>query len=161
MRPIEESFCEGGEGAIHTLASHIQLYVHEQWRRVLRENQEELMRLYDEAGEPAYGTYTRKLFRPVQGQLKRAGFLSQPRFPGTLASSREWGPAEGRERWMWSVLRRGQGEPLGTLVVGLFHDHTRFRVPRAPGVLALEETDADAIVGAVIRAADRRKDGER
>ncbi len=67
---------------------------------------------------------------------------------------------EERERWMWSVVRRGQEAPLGTLVVGLFHDHTRFRVPRPPDVLALEETGEEAIAGAISRAADRRKGGE-
>lgn len=160
MRPIEESLSERGEGTIRSLAGYVEGYVQEQWRRVLRESQEDLLRLYDEAGEPAYGSYARKLFRPVREQFEVAGFLSEPRFPGTLSASQEWGPLEEWERWMWSVMRRGQGAPVGTLVVGLYHDHTRFRVPRAPSVLGLEETDEDAIAEAILRSADRRKGGE-
>lgn len=160
MKPLKEILSGQSEVAIQTLADYVQDHVREQWWRVLNESQEELLRLYDKSGEPTYGAYAQKLFRPVREQLERAGLLSEPRFPGTLSTSREWGPPEERERWMWSVARRGQGEPLGTLVVGLFHDHTRFRIPRLPGVLALEETDNDAIVGAISRAADRRKSGE-
>jgi hypothetical protein len=57
------------------------------------------------------------------------------------------------------VVRREGGGPLGTLVVGLFHDHTRFRIARSPGVLALKETDADVIVRAIVRATGERQSG--
>lgn len=154
MKPLEEFLSEQSEITIQTLASYIQQYIQEQWQPVLQKGQEELLHLYDKAGEgAAYGTYAHRLFQPVQEQLKRAGFRSSPNFPGTLSTSREWGPLEERERWMWSVARRGQGAPLGTLVMGLFHDHTRFRIPHAPCVLALEQTDNDAIAGAISRAA--------
>jgi hypothetical protein len=151
VRPIEDLLPERDEDTIHALARYVQDYVDERWQPVLREGREELLRLYEKAGEPAYGTYANKLFRPVREELGRAGFLSEPAFPGALSASREWGPGEDRERWMWSVVQRGQGPPLGAIVVGLFHDHTRFRVPRAPGVLALEETDADAIIRTLSR----------
>ena len=78
---------------------------------------------------------------------------TSPSFPGTLSTSREWGPPEERERWMWSVVRPAQGAPVGTLVVRLVHDHTQFRIPPPPGVLAVKETEADAIVQAVSHAA--------
>ncbi|HEY6407334.1 MAG TPA: DUF6022 family protein, partial [Ktedonobacteraceae bacterium] len=96
----------------------------------------------------------------VQEQLKQTGFSSSPSFPGTLSTSREWGPLQERERWMWSVIRQTQGAPIGTIVIRLFHDHTRFRIPHSPGVLALKETDADAIVQAVSQAAGHSNSGE-
>ena len=155
MRPLEEMlFAQNeprSESAIQTLASYIQEYINQQWRGVLEENQKNLSRLYDKAGEPAYGAYAQKLFRPVREQLERAGFLSTPGFPGTLSTSVEWGPDEERERWMWSVVRQARGALVGTIVVGLFHDHTRFRLPHPPRVLALEEVDADDIVREISR----------
>lgn len=160
MRPLKELLSARSESAIQTLANYIQQHVREQWQQVLQENQEEFLRLYDKAGEPAYGTFALKLFRPVRVQLESAGFLSEPGFPGTLSTSLERGPSEERERWMWSVMSQSRGAQVGTIVVRLFHDHTRFRVPRPPGVFALEETDADAITRAVSQAAGHRKSGE-
>ena len=154
MKPLEEFLSEQSEITIQTLASYIQQYIQEQWQPVLQQAQEDLLRLYDKAGEgAAYGTYAHRLFQPVQEQLKRAGFRSSPNFPGTLPTSLEWGPLEERERWMWSVVRPGQGAPFGTIVIRLVHDHTQFRLPHPPGVLALEETDTNAIVQAVSQAA--------
>jgi hypothetical protein len=160
MKPLQEWLSEQRAMTIETLTSYIHQYIDEQWQHVLQKNQEEFQRIYDKAGESAYGTYAQRLFRPVQEQLKRAGFLSDPSFPGTLSTSREWGPPEKRERWMWSVLRSAQGAPLGTIVIRLVHDHTRFRIPHPPGVLALEETDANAIVQAVSQAAGHLKSEE-
>jgi len=143
-----------------------------QWRKELAEHaseafpgsghqQEKLLRLYDKASEgAAYGTYAHRLFQPVQEQFKHAGFRSSPNFPGTLSTSREWGPPQERERWMWSVVRQRQGAPLGTIVIQLVHDHTQFRLPHPPGVLALEETDTNAIVQAVSQAAGHPESGE-
>ena len=159
-KPLEELLAAQDQSTVQTLADYIQDHVHEQWRQVLEENQEELRRLFDEAGEAAYREFSRKLFQPVQEQLERAGFLSEPRFPGALSASKEWGPIEERRRWLWSVVRREGGAPLGTLVVGLFHDHTRFRIPRSPGVLGLKETDADGIVRVIVRAAGDRQSGQ-
>lgn len=160
MKPLEELLSGQSEITIQTLADYVQNHVREQWRQVLDESREELLRLYDKSGEPAYGAYAQRLFRPIREQLEWAGFLFEPRFPGTLSTSREWGPPEERERWMWSVVRQERGASLGTLVMGLFHDHTRFRIPRSPGVLALKETDDDGIVETISRAADRQNSGE-
>jgi len=160
VRQLEEMLSAQREtqsgSIIQTIANYIQEYVTHQWRRVLEENQEELLRLYDEAGEPAYGVYAQKLFRPVREQLERAGFLSTPGFPGTLSTSLEWGSDEERERRMWCVMRQATEAPVGTIVVGLFHDHTRFRLPHPPSVLALEETDTDEIIRAISRDAEHQ-----
>jgi hypothetical protein len=153
MKSLEVWLSERREKTIETIASYIEHFLHEQWQLVLEQNQEELMRLYDKAGEAAYGRYAQRLFRPIHKQLTQAGFSSSPGFPGTLSTSREWGPLEERERWMWSVVREAAGAPIGALVVRLVHDHTQFRLPSAPSVLAVKETDADAIVQAILCAA--------
>jgi hypothetical protein len=161
MQPLEEFLSEQSEITIQTLASYIQQCIQEQWQPVLQQGKEELLRLYNKAGEgAAYGTYAHRLFQPLQEQLKRAGFRSSPGFPGTLSTSREWGPPQERERWMWSVVRYGQVAPFGTLVIRLVHDHTQFRLPHPPGILALEETDTNAIVQAVSQAAGHPESGE-
>jgi hypothetical protein len=162
MKPLEEWLSEKRAMTIETLTSYIKQYIDEQWQHVLQQNQEEFQRIYDKAGEGAYGTYAQRLFRPIREQLTRAGFLSEPGFPGTLSTSLEWGPLEERERWMWCLVRPAQGAPVGTIVIRLVHDHTQFRLPQPPGVLALEETDADAIVQAVSDAAGHLKsEGKR
>lgn len=161
MKPLEKFLSEQSEITIQTLASYIQQCIQEQWQPVLQKGQEELLRLYDKAGEgAAYGTYAHRLFRPVREQLTQAGFSSSPPFPGTLSTSREWGPLEERERWMWSVVREAAGAPIGTLVVRLVHDHTQFRLPSPPSVLAVKETEADAIVQAVSHAAGQMQSAE-
>lgn len=156
MNGLESFLTMKEERTIQTLAGYIRQYIDEQWQSVLEQNREELLRIFDNAGEgAAYGTYAQKLFRPVQQEMKGAGFLSEPSFPGTLTTSREWGPQEERERWMWSVVRRtqeGKEEEVeldGTLVIRFFHDHTRLRIPHPPEVLVIEETQDDAIVDAV------------
>ncbi len=160
MKTLEAFLSEQGEITIHTLAEYIGQCIDAQWQPVWQQSQQEMQRFFDRAGEPAYGVYGRTLFRPIQEQLTHAGFLTAPSFPGTLTTSREWGPSEERERWMWCVVRPTHGAPIGTLVVRLAHDHTRFRLPHPPGILALEETDADAIIQAVSHAAGNLKSGE-
>jgi hypothetical protein len=158
MNPLDALLAADDSAIMPTLATYLRCAIDEHWRAVLRENREELARLYDRAGEgAAYGTYAQRLFRPLRDELERAGLRCTPPFPGTLATSREWGPPKGRERWMWSVVRRAGGAPLGALVVRLAHDHTRFALPRPPGILALDETDGAAIIRAVERAAGERE----
>jgi Family of unknown function (DUF6022) len=139
---------EGGDASISTIAAFVSQYLHGRWRRVLRDNRESLERVFETAGEVAYGRYWTLLTRPLREQFTMAGLRTDPRFPGNFRHSvEEWGPLEDRKRCMWYVVRAADSaSPLGTLVLGSFHDHTRFRVPRAPEALALEATDADAIV---------------
>lgn len=161
MKTLEELMFAQDQSTVQTLADYALGHVHEQWQQVLAENHEELRRLYEAAGEAAYREFARKLFQPVQEQFEEAGFYSEPRFPGTLSASKEWGPVEERQRWLWSTVRRGlRAPPLGVLAVGLFHDHTRFRIPRSPSVFAIRETDADAILGAIVRIAGDRESGQ-
>lgn len=165
MKPLEEFLSEKREITIHTLTSYIRQYIREQWRPMLQEHQEELLHTFDKAGEYAYGLYFRMLFHPLQEQLKRAGFLCEPDYPGDFrsASVEYWGPPEERERCMWSVVRTAQGTLLGTIVTQIFHDHTQFCLPHPPGVFVLEETEPQAIVEALSHASVRlrgRENGE-
>jgi hypothetical protein len=50
---------------------------------------------------------------------------------------------------MWSTLHSTEGEALGTIVIIVFHDHTRFRIPRRPQIIALIETGQAAVVEAL------------
>ena len=43
------------------------------------------------------------------------------------------------------MIQSSSGTALGTLVNVIHHDHTAFRVPHAPDVIALLETDKPAI----------------
>jgi hypothetical protein len=55
-----------------------------------------------------------------------------------------------QQRWMWSTIRGMEdGEPLGTIVTIVFHDHTQFRIPRSPQIIALLETSKETIVEAL------------
>ncbi len=131
---------------IQTVARYLQQAVHEQWQAVFQHGQDEFRRIYETAGDPAYAAYSRALFRPLQEQLRQLGISCDSGLPGAFPRSIEqWGPPQERERRFWSVLRQDQGKPLGTIVTRFFHDHTQLRIPQQPIMLALEETNPDAI----------------
>ena len=157
MKPLDQFLAEKKEITIHTLASYIRHYIREQLPLLLQEHREELQSTFDKAGEYAYGVYGRTLFQSLQEQLGQAGFITEPDFPGhfTTSSIEYWGPPEERDRCMWCVVRTAQGKPLGTIVTRVFHDHTRFRIPHAPGIIVLEETETDAIIEALSHASVR------
>jgi Family of unknown function (DUF6022) len=153
-----ETFLEAHEQTtIHILGDYARLHIADQWQQVLQTNQKKLQELFDHTGEgAAYGTYAQQLFKPIGTELKLNGFSSTPSFPGTLVTSIEWGKPEVRERWMWSVIEQKdivlKDAMLGAIVVCLFHDHTRFRIPKSPDVLALEEVQKDKIIEAISQA---------
>ena len=157
MKALDLFLAEKKEVTVHTLASYIRQYIREQLPVMLQENQEKLELTFAKAGEYAYGLYGRTLFQPLQEQLKQAGIKAEPDFPGDFATTsiEYWGPPEERERCMWSVLSTESGQALGTIVTQIFHDHTRFRIPHAPGIIVLEETETGAILNALSHAATR------
>jgi hypothetical protein len=157
MKQLTPFLSEKREVTIHTLVSYIRQYIREQWQTVLQEQEENLLRLFDKAGEYAYGVYFRALFEPLQEELRHAGIVCEPDFPGDFRSTsiEYWGPREERERCLWCVVRTEEGTTLGTIVTQAFHDHTRFRLPRRPGVFALEETEPAAILEALSHASVR------
>jgi len=160
MKSLEEFLSGKREVTIHTLANYIKQYIHERCQPLLEENQEELLRVFDQAGENAYGVFSRMLCKPIQEQLTQAGFVCEPDFPGEFRTSsvENWGPPEERERCYWTVVKTRQGTPVGTLVTQFFHDHTRFRIPLSPGIQTLEETEPEAILAALSHASARTMD---
>ena len=163
MKPLEEFLAEKREVTIDTLTSYIRQYMREQSLRIEQEHHEELVHTFDKAGEYAYGVFFRMLCQPLQEQIKQAGFICEPDYPGDFrsASLEYWGPPEERERCLWSVVRTTQGTALGTIVTQVFHDHTGFRIPHCPGVFALEETERSAIVEALSHADVRLRGWEQ
>jgi hypothetical protein len=151
-----------GESAqdIRTIARFIEEQIAENWSVVLETKQAKLIDAYNRGGDLAYGTYCELLFRPIQRQLKQAGVRFTPDLPGDFEISREWGnPHEtDQQRWMWSTLSKDDSTLLGTIVIKFYHDHTQFRVPRPPKVLALTETGKEPVVAALVRrSADFRR----
>src|SRR5205814_1701723 len=125
------------------------------WEQTWQRHLPRLRQLWTQIGEPAYGTYNRELFRPVQKALGQEGFTCQPRLPGSLALSEErWGRQDHRERRMWTLLL-DDDRPLGALVTRFFHDHTELRLPEPPTMVGLPGTDHDAIRSIVLASPER------
>jgi hypothetical protein len=149
MPSLVEFLEQRSELTTSALAEFVGEYVRDRWKLVLREQRDKLLDTFDRVGEPAYGVYFTALMRPLRQQFAAAGLSTEPAFPGALPYSvEEWGgPMDDRARQMWFVVTRDdQPAPMGTIVVRFFHDHTRFRVPRSPEVIALDVTDPAAIV---------------
>lgn len=107
-------------------------FVQQQWDLILKENHDELIEHFRTIGEPAYGVYLNKLLKPIFKQLTDAGLNVKPGFimPNSIE---HWGPPEERERCIWCVVRKKDETPLGTLVLRMFHSHTKFDVPSLYG----------------------------
>jgi vancomycin aglycone glucosyltransferase len=150
------------ESDIHALARRVQAIVDLELARILPVRQDEFQRRFEAHGDLAYGTLNAELFRPVQTALREAGFKATPRLPGSFQRSREWGNPEEthQQRWMWSVIRTAQGTPIGSLAVGSHHDHSRFRLPRSPEILALRATVPSRIVAEIAQTHPRYAEQE-
>ena len=157
MKVLDQFLAEKRDITLQTLASYIRQYIREQSPLVLHEHQEKFIATFNKAGEYAYGVYGRILFESLQTQLEAAGFFTEPEFPGHFATSsiEYWGPPEERERCLWCMVHTADGKTLGTLVTRVFHDHTRFCIPHAPGIITLEETETPAIIDALSHASIR------
>ncbi len=151
MTETEITSLDNQANDIYAIARSIEQHVADNWQTVLQIHHAKLLDAYNRVGDMAYGTYLNLLFRPVHRQLKAAGLRPWPQLPGKFDISREWGTAEetDQQRWMWSTIKRSTGEPLGTIVIAIFHDHTQFRVPRQPQVIALTETGKQAVIEAL------------
>jgi hypothetical protein len=136
---------------IFTLGQMIEAHIAKNWHLLFEKNRAKLLDAYQRAGDMAYGTYLNLLFRPVHSQLKAAGLRPLPPLPGDFDISREWGvPGEtDQQRWMWSTIQREDGEAIGTIVTITHHDHTQFRIPRQPQIIALAEIGKEAVVEAL------------
>jgi hypothetical protein len=135
---------------IETIAAYAQQYMDEHWQETWQQHLPEIRRVYQKAGEPAYGVYARKLFSPLEAELEQAGLTCEQSLPGQFPLSREQGPQEKRERRFWTMIRQEDGEALGTLLTHYYHDHTQLRIPQAPKMLPLAETEAAAVEQALV-----------
>ncbi|QYR21867.1 hypothetical protein KZ483_02155 [Paenibacillus sp. sptzw28] len=157
MKPLTELLQESKVSRIDAIAQYIEGHIAENWQTVLQNDREKLLEAYREAGDMAYGTYLNLLYLPVHKQLKEADLRPEPRFPGDFDISREWGSKEqtDQQRWMWSTVYSANGDALGTIVTIVFHDHTQFRVPRPPQIIALNEVGKEEVVaGLSLRSND-------
>jgi hypothetical protein len=155
MQALRDRLDAGQELPADAVADHIQRRVAERWQPLAEERAVELQQFFEEHGDPAYARYSQLLLEPIRDDLREveaAGYRIEPAFPGRLPDSYEpRTPPEERVRSFWTVVSDSEGTPQGALVYRLFHDHTRFRIPRAPEVFALRETDPGEIRAAVSR----------
>lgn len=129
--------------SIETLAQSCARWFDTVWLHAWENHEARLHRAFANAGDRAYGAYLSLLLRPLLRQFSQAGLVTYPLLPGSLLDSREWGNGAQTEqqRWFWcAVGLLDHDMPLGTLVTVLHHDHTRFRLPRAPEIFGLAAT---------------------
>ena len=151
MELLKEFLSENKNSDIFAIAQYIDTHIAANWQTLIQKNIDKLVDVFNRAGDMAYGMYLGWLFLPVHKQLKEAGLRPKPRFPGDFNISREWGTKEetDQQRWMWSTIESAEGELLGTIVTITFHDHTQFRVPQKPQIIALTQTSKEAVVEAL------------
>jgi hypothetical protein len=150
MESLQAFFTENGRD-IHSLARYIQRHVDEHWEAIYNDTRPEMVDKFPQIGDTVYGIYGSHLFKPVHDQLKQVGLRATPRLPGHFMSSREWGPEDERQRWMWSKITLDNGAAVGTIAVAFYHDHNEIRIPRAFKIVALDETAKGAVIAALSR----------
>jgi Family of unknown function (DUF6022) len=151
MASLQEFMVENKQSDILAIAQYIEAHIALNWQSLIHKNIDKLVGVFNKAGDMAYGMYLGWLFLPIHKQLKQAELRPEPRFPGDFNISREWGNQEqtDQQRWMWSTINSTEGKPLGTIVTITYHDHTQFRIPQKPQIIALTETSKEAIVEAL------------
>ncbi|MBF2016647.1 MAG: hypothetical protein IGS23_15890 [Rivularia sp. T60_A2020_040] len=151
MKLLQEFLTENKNSDIFTISQCIENHIAANWQTVIEKHNDKLLRVFDKAGDMAYGVYLNFLFRPIHMQLKQVNLYPEPRLPGDFSISREWGNKEetNQQRWMWSTIKSTKEDSLGTIVTITFHDHNEFRILEKPGIIALAQTDKVAIVEAL------------
>lgn len=136
---------------IFALGDLIQATVDRRLRELWEPNSAEYQVLFEQVGDMAYGKFNALLFLPVRKALEASGLKASPRLPGSFQTSREWGNTDEthQQRWMVSRILGAGGSPLGTIAVGSHHDHTRFRLPRSPEIIALEAVRPKDVIAAL------------
>ncbi len=144
MTALAETFSRKGI-TLETVTTYVRNYIDAHGQEIWQQHLTEIEQRYQHAGNQAYGLYSQTLFRPLEEELRAAGLICDPRLPGTFPLSQEhWGAEEARERRFWCVLRKTQGEALGTLVTRFFHDETQLRMPQLV-VLPCTQTNPAAL----------------
>lgn len=148
MASLQEFMAANQQSDILAIAQYIEAHIALNWQSLIHKNIDKLVGVFNKAGDMAYGMYLGWLFLPIHKQLKQAQLRPEPRFPGDFNISREWGNQEqtDQQRWMWSTIESTAGKSLGTIVTITFHDHTQFRIPQKPQIIALTEISKEAVV---------------
>ncbi|EFM12591.1 hypothetical protein PaecuDRAFT_0102 [Paenibacillus curdlanolyticus YK9] len=126
------------------------------WREVYEEQRAEWEEMFKQWGDRAYGVWIQRFMPPIVEQLALQGWMIKGGF-NRRDSIENWGPPEERERCAWYVIASEEGEPLGTLILQIYHSHRSFRLPRAPRFLALDVTEREEIIAALANAATRER----
>jgi hypothetical protein len=155
---MESFFADNKSSDIHAIARTIEQYIHENWEAVFQDSRDEMIERYAEIGDSVYGIYGSRLFRHIHDQFREAGLRATPRLPGSFSISREWGPEDDRERWMWSKITKADGAAPGTIVTVFYHDHLQIRIPRAFKIIGLEATTKGDVIKALSRLSADFKD---
>lgn len=154
MATLRERMDASGTAAAEVLAENIRQQVEARWRPVLEEHRKELEAAFEQRADAAYAVYSRMLLDPIGSELQElraGGYTVEPEFPGSFRDSAEPDTApDERVRSFWCLVSRDD-QPVGALVYRLFHDHSRFRVWRAPVVTALPLTEPAEVRAAVSR----------
>lgn len=143
---------------IHALGKVASNYLHENWKPVLDENKEELLRLFPEYEDATYGMYLDKLIPPLWKKFKQSGFKTAEvkkegdfviadclHFSNSLEKAK-WGKPEHETRVFWIVVENARSEKIGTLLFELSHSHLEFDLPAAPHFFVYEGMERRAIV---------------
>lgn len=148
MDSLQSVLSGSKERDIYAIAQYIEGHIAENWQTLIQKNIDMLLNIFTRSDDMAYKAYFNLLFRPVHKQLKQEGLFASPRLPGDINISREWGTEEenNRQRWAWSTINSAEGEPLGSIVTIMFHEHPQFCIPRQPQIIALTETSKEAVV---------------
>ena len=151
MASLQEFLVANQQRDILAIARYIEAHIALNWQTLIHKNIDKLVGVFNKAGDMAYGMYLGWLFLPIHKQLKQAQLRPEPKFPGDFNISREWGNQEqtDQQRWMWSTIESTAGKSVGTIVTITFHDHTQFRIPQKPQIIALTETSKEAVVEAL------------
>lgn len=136
---------------IASLAREVERLVNARLAEILPARLGEFEGRFARDGDMAYGALNTELFAPVRRLLQSRDLRAVPRLPGSFQESREWGNADEshQQRWMWSIIRRRNGEAIGAIAVGAHHDHHQFRLPRPPEILPVEATTPARVVEAL------------
>ena len=141
---------------IQAIDAHGAQHVHANWKTVLDKNAAKLTDAFAPGGDKAYGTYLGMLLRPLMHSLADAGLVVSPRLLGQFDISRERRNEDEthQQRWMWSSVRTSDNRCLGTLVTVIHHDHSCFRLPQPPEILAIAANAKKQVVDALSQRSD-------
>lgn len=126
----------------------------ESWKSVYENKQTELIAMFNQYGDRAYGVWIQDFMAHVIEPFQQEGYQMKAGF-NRHNSVENWGPPEERERCAWYLIHDHEGKPVGTLVLQVYHSHRSFFVPRAPQLLLLQVTEREDILSALSQATTR------